>query len=145
MTPCKTGGCKNNGQVSFGGHCYFHRDAGGIYRKYQVTRVDGSSEPGGKHERCDYFVLDWQHDPFAIPAALAYANACEEQFPALARDLRARAEQADRPVTCQGCGKEIDPDTCGCGDSRKGHGSPINTGHSFVPAGCDCFRHKAQP
>ncbi len=44
-----------------------------------------------KHEHCEYFVLDWVHDPFAIPAALAYAAACEEEYPVLAADLRRRA------------------------------------------------------
>jgi hypothetical protein len=31
----------------------------GIYRKFVVSRVDGSSQVGSKHERCAYFVLDW--------------------------------------------------------------------------------------
>jgi hypothetical protein len=67
----------------------------GVYRKFIVNRADGSSVPGGKHERCEYFVLDWAHDPFAIPAARAYADACEAQYPALAADLRARADAAE--------------------------------------------------
>lgn len=61
----------------------------GVYRKFKVERVDGSSAVGGKRHFCAYFVLDWQHDPFAIPAARAYADACESQYPALAEDLRA--------------------------------------------------------
>lgn len=60
----------------------------GIYDKYTVTRNDGSSEPGGKHEHCDYFVLDLTHDPFAIPALAAYVVACAVKFPKLADDLR---------------------------------------------------------
>ena len=68
----------------------------GIYRKYVVERVDGSSRPGGKHEHCSYFVLDWKHDPFAIPAARAYADACESRYPALAEDLRERADAAEK-------------------------------------------------
>lgn len=48
----------------------------GIYRKYELRRTDGSSEPGGKHEKCSYFVLDITHDPHAIPALEAYAQAC---------------------------------------------------------------------
>lgn len=62
--------------------------ARGIYEKFTVTRTDGQSEPGKKHEGCDYFVLDWTHDPFAIPALRAYADACEAEYPALARDIR---------------------------------------------------------
>ena len=43
---------------------------------------------GPKPVHVYYFVLDWVHDPFAIPAALAYAAACEATYPELARDLR---------------------------------------------------------
>lgn len=43
----------------------------------------------------------------------------------------------DRPrEVCDGCGQEIDPETCGCG-------SPIDhypDGHSPIPMGCDCGR-----
>ena len=67
----------------------------GAYRKFTVERADGSSKPGGKHEHCEYFVLDWRHDPFAIPAARAYADACESEYPALADDLRKRADAAE--------------------------------------------------
>ncbi len=37
---------------------------------------------------------------------------------------------------CPGCGWEIDPDCCHCGEDRKYHG--YETGHSFVPQGCTC-------
>lgn len=71
----------------------------GIYRKFTVERADGSSRPGGKHERCEYFVLDWAHDPFAIPAARAYADACEAKYPALAEDLRVMASRAEQSLS----------------------------------------------
>ena len=71
----------------------------GIYRKFVVSRTDGSSCVGGKHETCAYFVLDWQHDPFAVPAARAYADACEATYPALAADLR---REANRHCTRRG-------------------------------------------
>lgn len=58
----------------------------GLYRKYGVQRVDGRAD---KHEGCEYFVLDLTHDMFAPAALTAYADACAEKFPALARDLRA--------------------------------------------------------
>lgn len=58
--------------------------------KYRVSRTDGSTKPGGKHAACDYFVLDLVHDRFARPALRAYADACEKDFPHLARDLRKR-------------------------------------------------------
>lgn len=60
----------------------------GIYQKYKVTRTDGSSQPRGKHEGCAYFVLDLDHDDYALPALAAYADACEVKFPSLAADLR---------------------------------------------------------
>ena len=67
----------------------------GLYGKYIVERSDGSSGPGGKHERCDYFVLDLVHDPFAIPSLRAYADACEATLPHLAADLRSHARDAE--------------------------------------------------
>jgi hypothetical protein len=62
----------------------------GLYNKFAVSRNDGSSEPGGKHYGCEYFVLDIDHDPHAIAALHAYADSCETDYPALAADLRAR-------------------------------------------------------
>ena len=34
----------------------------GVYRKFKVTRTDGSHKKGGKHHECSYFVLDLEHD-----------------------------------------------------------------------------------
>ena len=65
----------------------------GLYKKYKITRTDGSTEPGEKHHDCDYFVLDITHDPHAKAAILAYAASCEADYPHLARDLRAKLEQ----------------------------------------------------
>lgn len=62
----------------------------GLFNKYNVTRADGTDAPGGKHHGCEYFVLDITHDPFALPAMKAYADACEKQYPKLARDLRGK-------------------------------------------------------
>lgn len=62
----------------------------GLFQKFEVRRTDGSSEPGGKHEGCEYFVLDTDHDPHAAAALRAYASACEASHPLLARDLRQR-------------------------------------------------------
>jgi hypothetical protein len=59
----------------------------GLFRKFDVRRVDGSDKPGGKHHGCTYFVLDVDHDPCARPALAAYAAACEATHPALAADL----------------------------------------------------------
>lgn len=60
----------------------------GLYGKYRVERNDGSSEPGGKHEDCVYFVLDLDHDKHARAALAAYAESCRKEYPMLALDLR---------------------------------------------------------
>jgi hypothetical protein len=57
----------------------------GLYQKYQVKRLN---DPNRKHDNCQYFVLDLTHDPYAIPALAAYAEACEAQYANLAKDLR---------------------------------------------------------
>lgn len=62
----------------------------GLFRKFDVRRVDGSDQPGGKHHGCRYFVLDVDHDPCARAALTAYAAACEATHPALAADLRTK-------------------------------------------------------
>jgi len=68
----------------------------GLYPKYFVKK---HYDPEDKHAECEYFVLDWKHDPFTIPAVLAYADACEQRYPALAADLRAKAkEYSSAPV-----------------------------------------------
>jgi hypothetical protein len=68
----------------------------GLYDKYKVTRIDGEDRreglrggPPGRHYGCEYFVLDLNHDPHALPAILAYASSAEEDgYRALAKDLR---------------------------------------------------------
>lgn len=60
----------------------------GLIDKFIVRRRDGSDREEGKHHKCRYFVLDLNHDKFAIAALTAYADACEQEFPALTRDLR---------------------------------------------------------
>lgn len=64
----------------------------GLYNKFNVTRTDGTSEPGRKHHDCEYFVLDVTHDKHSHAALLAYADSCEAEFPFLARDLRIQAK-----------------------------------------------------
>ena len=67
----------------------------GLFRKFDVRRVDGSDKPGGKHRGCRYYVLDVDHDPYAAAALGAYADACRESHPELARDLREKWGAAD--------------------------------------------------
>jgi hypothetical protein len=70
----------------------------GIYGKFIVERTDGKSAPGKKHDGCDYFVLDLHHDPFALPAAIAYAEACRAEYPLLADDLDRLVVAHRKPV-----------------------------------------------
>lgn len=60
----------------------------GLYGKFHIERTDGRSALGEKHEHCNYFVLDITHDKYAKDALLAYAKACEGEYPFLADDLR---------------------------------------------------------
>lgn len=62
----------------------------GLYRKFDVRRTDGSDATGEKHDGCEYFVLDLTHDPHAIPALCAYAQACASTHPRLSADILAR-------------------------------------------------------
>ena len=64
----------------------------GLTNKYTVYRRDNRDQQGGKHHNCRYFVLDVSHDPFAIPAILAYAEACKEKKPVLSENLLEMAE-----------------------------------------------------
>ena len=73
----------------------------GIYHKYDVKRTDGSSEPGKKHEYCAYFVLDLEHDDFAIVALKAYAKACRKRCPALAADIDEIIAHRYQPCGCR--------------------------------------------
>ena len=60
----------------------------GVYRKFNVSRTDGTDQkPGDKHFNCVYFVLDISHDKFAAAALRAYAEACEAEMPWLAADV----------------------------------------------------------
>jgi hypothetical protein len=59
----------------------------GLYHKYEVRRTDGTDQPGGRHDGCEYFVLDLTHDPAARDAALAYAARVRPTRPQLAADL----------------------------------------------------------
>jgi hypothetical protein len=70
----------------------------GLYNKYAVIRTDGSSAVGERHHGCEHFVLDVNHDPFAAVALRAYADACESEYPLLARDLRLKAAATGDPI-----------------------------------------------
>jgi len=56
----------------------------GLYRKWSVERLD---DVEGKHDNCVLFVLDINHDPYAIAALAEYISTCKDKFPKLAKDL----------------------------------------------------------
>lgn len=60
----------------------------GIFRKFDVLRVDGSDAPGGKHHGCRYFVLDMDHDVHAGQALAAYTESCRFSHHKLSDELR---------------------------------------------------------
>lgn len=81
----------------------------GVYRKFKVTRADGSSRKGRKHHGCQYFVLDLAHDPFCRAALRAYAKACRRTHPELARDIRESLAHRGRSDAACGCREAMCP------------------------------------
>ncbi len=77
----------------------------GLYEKFRITRTDGRSEHGEKHDGCEYFVLDLDHDDHAIPALRAYAESCAREFPFLAADLSKKIFSMS--VAAQGRGRRL--------------------------------------
>lgn len=64
-------------------------EAQGLFRKFDVRRVDGRDAPGGKHHNCRYFVLDLDHDRHAPAAMWAYAADCRATHPQLSAGIAA--------------------------------------------------------
>jgi hypothetical protein len=65
----------------------------GLYSKYGIRRLDGSTEPGKKHAKCDFFVLDITHDPHAAPAIFSYArSAGADGYTQLEKDLYSKIQ-----------------------------------------------------
>lgn len=66
----------------------------GLFKKFTVARVDGSDTSGGKHEGCEYFVLDLTHDEHVARALRAYSKAVRaDGYELLANDLDAKADK----------------------------------------------------
>lgn len=74
----------------------------GLYQKFNVRRRDGSDTIGGKHEGCDYFVLDLTHDAFALETVWYYALACKAKYPLLSKDLVDRVNAAYERMEAKG-------------------------------------------
>lgn len=64
--------------------------------RFRMSHALAISNDGAEHAACEFFVLDTDHDPFAIYALVAYAQFCEVEKPALARDLRALCLRKER-------------------------------------------------
>lgn len=64
----------------------------GLYEKFIISRTDGTSDPGEKHDGCDYFVLDLTHDKHALPALETYLASLrvEGKYLLLIADLDAK-------------------------------------------------------
>jgi hypothetical protein len=60
-----------------------------LQQKYYVDRIDGRDLAGGDRVDSKYFVLDYIHDPYSIPALEAYAFACYKDSPNLSEEIRA--------------------------------------------------------
>ena len=61
----------------------------GLESRYNVSKLN---DPTGKHEECRYFVLDPQHDLYALQALKYYARIVEKAEPELSADLKAWTE-----------------------------------------------------
>lgn len=67
----------------------------GLYRKYELYRVD-ETDPTQRSLVFDpFFVLRYTRDPHARVALAAYAKSCEADYPQLAADLRAALRTID--------------------------------------------------
>jgi hypothetical protein len=60
-----------------------------LQQKYYVDRIDERDRAGKDRVDSKYFVLDYIHDPYSIPALEAYASACYKEFPNLSEEIRA--------------------------------------------------------
>lgn len=65
----------------------------GLYGKFYVKRL---GDDVGKHDACRYFVLDINHDPYAIACLRTYSWQCRETYPELSKDLMDIVRTADR-------------------------------------------------
>ncbi len=64
-----------------------------LQQKYYVERIDERDRAGGDRVDSKYFVLDYVHDPYSIPALEAYAQACYKDFPNLSEEIRTLVQQ----------------------------------------------------
>lgn len=114
----------------------------------QLDDRDADEPQGGDADtdhRCCLGSALTGHAPDCIHSTLASMNQHVEQLEQDLATAKARIGQLEAPALrvaltafCDGCGKEIDPETCGCG-SPVGDGS-YHDNHSPIPMGCSCLR-----
>jgi len=76
----------------------------GLYRKYELYRVD-ETDPTQRSLVFDpFFVLRYTRDPHARVALAAYATSCAHDYPQLAAELREALRKSD--------GAQPDDDPC---------------------------------
>lgn len=64
-----------------------HRNDSTWHPRYRVEKRD---DPDGKHDACEFFVLDLTHDPHAVFALRAYAAAIQQTNPEFAAEIKRR-------------------------------------------------------
>jgi predicted ester cyclase len=64
-----------------------------LQQKYYVERIDERDRADGDRADSKYFVLDYVHDPYSMPALEAYAQACFKDFPDLSAEIRTLVQQ----------------------------------------------------
>ena len=62
----------------------------GLYRKFNVNRVDGRDQPGGDKANAEYLVLDYANDPFGWVCAAGYVTMVAETHRRMSLDLARR-------------------------------------------------------
>jgi hypothetical protein len=117
-------------------------DAAGLLAKHVDTATAGASTYTGRGWRV---VAANAKNPLTDPLVELMASVGRMQdWDSTTRVGRALLEceaALNERRVCPGCQQIIDPETCGCGDSEKGHG--YGSGHPFVAMGCDCLRVKS--
>lgn len=64
-----------------------------LQQKYYVERIDERDRADGDRSDSKYFVLDYVHDRYSIPALEAYAQACYRDYPNLSEEIRALVQE----------------------------------------------------
>lgn len=115
----------------------------GLFNKFSVRRTDGSDQIGGKHQGCEYFVLDVKCDRFAKAALTAYADACKHDYLELSVNMRDRYDLSP-PKEAKASGlNPADPDLLALVDEIEGVFLGLlrckaDCGFSRQDDACDC-------